>query len=277
MRNKSRLWVPGLTLWLAALPAMGQKQTTPPAATVYPQAVSQRVLTIPVKYANVYRIREDLSVYGVPIVADGTAKVLMVRGTAEQINAVEKAIRQLDVPPPPPESVAITAYMLVAAPKEIGVVPPRAGGPPALPTGLESSSLPAKLRNIVSELERTSGYTGFRAARSVNLRTLEGTGGGISGLMSVERWVPKQGVPVHEETGDLKLGVRDVEVTQEGAARSIILSDLRLSVSEPYLHENQTIATSADVPEGQDVVVGNTDLMNPDVELFLVVSAKVAN
>jgi hypothetical protein len=279
MRNKSNVILAVCVVALLAVPAMGQKPAPAQAATYNNASPPQVLKVIHIKYADVNSVFHDLLIYGVPVARDTTAKIITVRGSQQQIDAIEKAVQQLDVPPPAPRSVEITAYMLIAAPKPGTPTKLENGDFRLLPAGLKGASLPAGLGAIVDQLERTSGYTKFRLVRSLTLRTLDESSGSVTGLMPTDRYSSSPPAKPYVETVSLNfnLSVDRAQVTQQGERGSVILRDLRLIIFRGHGGSGANINTSADVPQGEDVVVGNTDVGHSDTELFLVVSAKVTD
>ena len=194
---------------------------------------------------------------------DEKMSVLTVAGSASQVQAVEEAVKNLDVPPVPGKSVEITAYFLVALRESNG-----------------PDDFPPALNEVVAALKKTLTYRSYSLTNTVIMRALDGQNGSISGAVD-------KGIPPDQFILNFQ---RATVITQE--KQSIIhLFDLNFGIWKPKHwerssgpnfsdHEVDTtnlagIGTSIDMPEGQKVVVGKTAYGSSDSALILVLTAKV--
>ena len=138
LKNTCLLFIACLLLLSASVSAQ-DKEASPKSPENRPV-----LKTIPIKYADLRSIVNLLYPFNNSIRVDDRMKVLTVFGSASTIEAVEEAVKKLDVPPPPTKNVEITAYFLLAK--------------------RESSSgadLPPAVKDVVAELKNVLNYQGF--------------------------------------------------------------------------------------------------------------------
>ena len=219
----------------------------PPAT----QSAPYQSRVIQVKYADVRDLANVLSVFGVGIKANPDLRVLAVSAPTEVMNAIEDAVKRLDVPTAAPKDVNLTAYLVVASQQA------------------EPSSVPRELEAVTKELRDIFAYKSFRMLDSILLRTQPGTAAHAKGLIAG----PENSRTPYEFT------VRPASVMDDPAGRLIRLDILNLSmrVNTPNSGDKDAgITTEITVREGQKVVVGKSNMGAPDQALVLVVTAKVA-
>src|SRR5579863_3515891 len=68
---------------------------------------------IPVKYANMYQVTELVKVFGANCVQIGDS--IAVNGHSDAVDAIEAALKKIDVPPPVAPDVELTAYLIGAS------------------------------------------------------------------------------------------------------------------------------------------------------------------
>jgi hypothetical protein len=264
----------------ATAPSAGSSQAagTPPSGT-------DVIKVVHVKYANVFGLVHLLNFFNVPMRDDSTLKVITLEGPPARVAAVEEAIRQLDVPAPPPQDIVITGYLLMAARQATTAIVP--GESWALPE-VAGSVVPPQLDAVIEQLKRVLNYKAFIVVDALTLRTVNGGHASVSGLIPIGRTYGFHSQDRSKVTlGDnvdarIDFGVGGPDgasiVRREGTS-SISLRGLQLSVMPlTYPHKAPaTISTDIDVGQNQQVVVGKTDVLSPNLALFLVISAKITD
>jgi len=249
----------GLLLMLAPL-ARGQDAAEKRAqeqAKADEQARQLPVRLFQVKYANVYQLARVFNAFGAAINADGDLKVISVRAPQSVLDAIDEAIKRLDVPQPPAKNIELNAYLITATPQS------------------SASPLPAELEPVVKQLKSVFSYQGFKLLGTLSLRGRDGSGGSVNGVLP----------PI---TGDVQRPatyqflVKNMAVTSDDKARVVRINDLALVLRIPVRmgqdvvnYQDVSISTSIDAHEGQKVVVGKANIDNADSALILVLTAKV--
>ncbi len=244
------------------------------------------VKVVHVKYVDVRRIRDLLDFFNVPMRADPALKVITLSGPPERVMAVEEAIRQLDVPAPPPQDVVITGYLLMATRQtsaETANVQEEEGSW-ALPE-MAGASVPSQLDEVINQLKRVLNYKDFSVVDALTLRTVDGGGASVSGLTPIGRMYDYH--PPNRNALTLGPNVqaqvsfridRSASIIRREGTSSVSIRELRLIVRPEAPNSSPaTIFTDIDVGQNQQVVVGKTDVLSPDLALFLVISAKITD
>jgi hypothetical protein len=212
------------------------------------QAESPRLKRIfPVKYADVEELANVLGVFGYWVKANRDLHVLAVSAPADVMNAIEDAIKRLDVPGAAAHDIDLTVYMVLASEQ------------PA------SGILPPDLQAVANEMKSVFSYKGFRLLDSILLRTQPGNMAHSAGIVTAGA----------DSKAQYSFGVRPSAVMEDSKGRSIRLNNLSLN-----LHvggQDAGINTEITVREGQKVVVGKSNMGAADQALILVVSAKVVD
>ena len=249
------LWAIVATFLTLSVPAWGQQlETTQKPPDKGPVKVIQ------LKYADPGRIRQLLSSFGGTIQADEQMKVLAVTGTPAQVEAVEEAIKKLDVPPPPARNVELTAYYLMATPQPS-----------------QGTDLPPDLNDVATQLKKVLTFRGFHLLNTTLVRIRDGEGAQIHGAAG------------HPPGGaDFGLSIRRMDIGGGEEKPTIHLRELSFSISEsPTTIEPKGTATKnlshaelrtdIDIPVGQKVVVGKTSFELSDNAIVLVLTARVTD
>ncbi len=112
----------------------------------------QKVFAI--KHADVEAIARTLSIFPVPVHPNRELRVIGVSAPAAVMSTIEETIRRLDVPPPAPQNVELTVYLLLASDQEAS-----------------ASSVPAELESVVKQLKTTFAFKGFRTIDTLVVRS----------------------------------------------------------------------------------------------------------
>jgi type II secretory pathway component GspD/PulD (secretin) len=249
-----------------------------------PASATQAVLkVVHVKYADVYRLTHLLNFFNVQMSADSALKVITLSGPPVRVQAVEEAIKQLDVPAPPAQDIVITGYLLMATSQTSPETANVQQGSWTLPE-MAGSGVPSQLDEVINQLKRVLNYKEFSVVDALTLRTVDGGRASVSGLTPIGRAYGYN--PPNRNT--LTLGANfqaDVNFRVSGGANiirregtsSVSLRGLELIVTPRYAGRPAMISTDIDVGQNQQVVVGKTDVLSPDLALFLVISAKITD
>jgi hypothetical protein len=228
----------------------GAAQHHPPTS---PKAVLK---VVPVRYANVEHVARLVGFFGAAIRPDPQSRVITVAGDPAAVAAVVEAVKKLDVPPPPPRDVILTAYVLVAS---------RQGG--------ASRGLPSSLRGPIAQIKRVLDYKTFRLVNTLMLRLQDGSGGSISGAAMIDTGTGKS------QPATFRFGAQDVEIASKAKSQTVgirRLSFLMVSPSQTHGANDARIDTGVDIPAGVDVVVGKSPVSWSHSALILIVSAAIA-
>ena len=213
---------------------------------------------VPLKYADPFAMRQLLDVFGCCVTANQAFKAVTLSYPPDIMPAVEDAIRRFDVPAAAPKNIELTAYFLIASED------PAAAGTPT----------PPELDAVVKQLRSVFAYKGFAALDSQILRMGSGRGGDLSGL------APMSGVP-HPAVTQLSVQSWSLAAGDKGdvVALEKLRANVRMAVAVGPSQWNQmNVGVSAeriDIPAGQKVVVGKSNMAGPGKALVLVLSAKV--
>ncbi|HTV55880.1 MAG TPA: secretin N-terminal domain-containing protein [Terriglobia bacterium] len=267
----------------AAQTRQNSPTSSSPGTAAPPLQTEAAVKVVHVKYADVHQILHLLDFFNVPMRADSTLKVITLEGPPARVAAVEEAIKQLDVPPPPPQDIVITGYLLMAAHEAVTGTAIEPGQSWALPE-IAGSAVPRQLSGVIDQLKQVLNYKDFAVVDALTLRTLNGGHASVSGLTPIGRpyaYHHNAGTPSPGSNLQARLdfGVLRASVIREKGTSSVSLLGLRLSVRPlpPYPTAPAAITTDIDVGQNQQVVVGKTDVLSPNLALFLVISAKITD
>ena len=232
-----------------------ENETTPKAEK---DSAVRRVIQL--KYADPVQINSLLSSWGGSIRPDRGLKVLTVIGSSGQVEAIEEAVKKLDVPPPPTKNVELTAYFLLAT-RETS----------------QGTVLPSSLNEVVTELKKVLNYQNFTLLNTAVLRAQDGHGADVNGAAA--------GAPSPAE-----FALQFPEINVVGAAEAPTVHIHNMSFEIWNVIETQasrlegaamrrtnlaSIKSNIDIPVGQKVVVGKTSFQTPENALVLVLTAKV--
>ena len=199
---------------------------------------------IPVKYADIRQVKDLVSTFDATSVQIGES--IAVRGRPEAVEAIEAALKKIDVPPPVAPDVELTVYLLGAS------------SDAASPTAAESP-LPAGLDPVLKQLRDVFAYRKYRMMESFVMRVRTGTSGANAGIIP--------------DNGEYHFGFRSLTSTEKSNGHSTRLNGLRLALE--FAGHISSIETDIDITDGQKVVVGKTSL--PNSAVILVLSARVVD
>ena len=245
------------TLWtliaIAALAAAQEKASTP-------EFISK---LIPVRYVNTNHLQGLLSVPGVSIKADEGMHVLAVYGRPDAVSTIEEMVKKLDVAPvtPPRAGFELTGYMLSGSNEA-------AAG--------RADDIPADLAAAVKQLHTLFSYKRFRLIESFILRGRDQSGENVVNDNSTSGILPGT-------ASEYSVHFNQATVSR-GSPSVVHLKTLSLGVSTPTpnrdkdgrtVYRHAGFRTDVDVPEGQKIVVGKSNVNGGEDSLILVLTAKV--
>ena len=236
-------------LWIAVIAAglaFGQQTGKPQQAKVIrlQNSYSQAVLHL---------VGQIASTSGVAIGAPpaGNANIVTLSGPPDAVTVIENLIKEIDAPP---QSVEVTAYMLLG------------GNQPA-------DKLPTDLEPVVKQLRATFPYTQYKVLESIVTRAVAGHESNTRGLL-----------PGHANA-KYQFMFQRAEVDAKQNPAVITLRSLQLGAEIPSSKDEKgnlkyefagIVHTDVTLRVGQKVVIGKASLGPSTEPLFLVLSAKVA-
>lgn len=186
---------------------------------------------------------------------DPQTKMLAMSGPADLLNAMEAAVKQLDVPQPVGKNVELTFHMLLASGQADG------------------GAVPTELNGVATQLRKVFGVKALQVLETVVLRGRPGT------LQEVKGQVTHPSKPNLNAVYIIQ--VRGVSLSRGEKETSMRLDGLRFifktQAAPTNVFSESAIQTELDVREGQHVVVGKTNIDNANQPVFLVVTAKVVD
>ena len=201
---------------------------------------------IPVKHQDLDQLERILLPFGAMMVTSRQMRVLTVSGPLHTVQAVEDAVRRLDVPPAAPKNIELTVYLVSASQQ-------------ATP----QDNVPKELEPVTKQLKAAFSYQGFRVLDTVILRARDGRFAMATGEVAMPR-------------GTYSVEAESVKVTPNTGGNLIRIDKLRFRTQEPREgYWSKGFATDIDVHEGQKVVVGKANIDGSSNTLVLIVTAKV--
>jgi hypothetical protein len=193
---------------------------------------------------------------------DGNLRIIALNGPAELVDAIDAAIKKLDVPrpaPPAAKNIEVTFHMLLASPQG------------------ESSAVPQELTGVAQQLRNVFGLKSIRVLETAILRGREGKGGSTSGLMAPPGKVDPPAI--------YSLRYQNTAISAGEKGANIRIDNLGFNAKLPlasasgagYQFYDASINTDVDIREGQKVVVGKSSIDSASQSIFLVVTAKVVD
>ena len=240
---------------LLMLPLAAQEQKKPeseqPSRPPAPRVQKLFIL----KYADPVKVQSLMGVLGAAATANSELHAVAVSATAETMQAVEDAIRRLDVPAAAPQNIELTGYFLVGGDSEAA-----------------GTQVPKELEIVLAQLKNAFPFKTYRLLDTLTLRTRSGFGAQSS---SSPEFVLSHPIVINFHVGS-------ASVNAEGAAR---IDQLKAGIRMPvpagigqgqFTYQDLGLNADIDIKEGQKVVVGRLS-MGKDQALFLVLTARVVN
>jgi len=248
-----------------------QPASTKPQATAERQQHVQKVFAI--KHADVEAIARTLRIFPVPVDANRELRVIGVSAPPALLPTIEEIIRRLDVPPPTPQNVELTVYLLLASDQEAGSVAP-------------------ELEAVVKQLKTTFAFKGFRTIDTLVVRSRDKQAADVKGLAKVQEDNPRVSTYslayraasiLPDEKGrsirldGLRFNARIVVKTQWEGPRLPTAQDAPAATAQGFAFDSHDagFGTDVDIREGQKVVVGKAAVGGTNTALILVITAKV--
>ena len=189
---------------------------------------------------------------------DNNLKYVALHGPAELVEAMEAAIKKLDVPAPATKNIELTFHMLLASPQG------------------ESPAIAPELTGVVQQLRNVFGLKSIRVLETAVLRGREGKSGLTNGMMAPPSKV--------DAPATYLIAYDTTEVSAGEKGTHVRINKLRFNTRIPLANGagsvqffESGISTDVDVREGQKVVVGKSSIDSASQSIFLVVTAKVVD
>lgn len=228
------------------------------ATALFAQETVSRVIQLKyIRPENTNPVLDILSAGKVRWRSDNNLGLVALNGPAELVEALEAAIKKLDVPPAAVKNIEITFHILTAG--------PQAG----------ANAVSPDLTGVVQQLGTVFGLKSFRLLETAVLRGREGQPAQSSGVLALPGRL--------DATPQYFISCRNIVTSPGDKGRLIRIDKLEFRVSifvprpggEGAISVNPSIQTDIDVREGQKIVVGKSSLDTTGQSVFLVVSAKV--
>ena len=213
-----------------------------------------------IKYADVDKLAQVLRIFG-NINADRDLRVIAAIVTSGVLPVLEDTIRRLDVPPPAPQNVELTVYLLLASDNGVGSVPP-------------------ELEGVAKQLKTTFAFKGLHTIDTLVVRSRDKQSADVKGLARFDTDIPNPST--------YSFAYRAATILSDEKGRSIRLDGLRFAARVVVRQQSEAsssvvgysaidagFGTDVDVREGQKVVVGKAAVGGTNTALILVITAKV--
>jgi hypothetical protein len=237
-----------------------EKPAVQPQASVERKNHVQKVFAI--KHADVNAIGQTLRIFPVEVRENPNLRVIAVSGPGALMPTIEETIRRLDVPPPAPQNVELTVYLLLASDNG-------------------ASSVPPELESVAKQLKSTFAYKGFHIIDTLVVRSRDKQSADVKGLAKFDTDIPNPST--------YSFAYRAASILSDEKGRSVRLDGLRFGARlvvkrQPevgvasaggYESLDAGFATDVDVRESQKVVVGKAAVGSTNTALILVITAKV--
>lgn len=192
----------------------------------------------------------DVSVNG-----DASLRTLFVRGTPEAIARVEAAVKRLDVPVQVglPRNIEVASTLLLAR-----------------NTGEQTETLPPGLEPVARQLRALFHFKSLQLLDTAFARVREGTQSAVEGATA---WPlpPENSAATYFIEFSAGLGPKGDKGYQ------VRLDKVRLRMRTPYPGGSREVGlhSTIDLREGQQAVIGRSNIAGTDLALILVMTAKV--
>lgn len=191
--------------------------------------------------------------------ADGNLRIIAVNGPVDLVDAMEAAVKKLDVPTQAAKNIELTFHILAAS--------GTAG----------ASAIPPDLSGVVQQLGNVFGLKSFRLLETAVMRGRDGRGMEGNGIVAI---------PVKVDASPrYYLQIQRVSAPSAENGRLVRIDRLEFRVDIPYSKVGAQgldwlgagIKTDIDLREGQKVVVGKSSLDATGQVVFLVVTGKMVD
>lgn len=230
-----------------------------PAAQLSGQEGVARVFEL--KYGDTRRIADVLRIFpNQGMVSDDSMRTITVKGSPDQLKAIEDIIKRFDVPTAS-QNLEFTVYLLVAS-----------------ADAAKAGPVPAALDPVVKQMTQTFAFKAFRLQETFILRTRDGRSAEASSIG------PAKGSDGHNIIYQCKIG--SARVVPDDKGKNIRIDGLRIGLRLPYRvsagqeikyqFADVGISSDIDVREGQKAVVGKTNLDGGET-MFAVLIPKIVD
>jgi len=197
---------------------------------------------------------------GASISANSEFKTLTVRDFPENLATMEEALKRLDTPASPRSNIELHMHVLLASNSSASASP-------------GSASVPAELKDVLTQLRATLNYANYELATSVVQRLTE-TSRGLRGKGTAE--ISKSPAPGTSGMLPYEYLINWVTLTSTASGATIVqISEFSFTTGlTSSTQDNRTqVQTALNLRDGEKVVVGTATL--GDRALIIVLSAKV--
>jgi hypothetical protein len=217
------------------------------------------------RYTNAQDVLPIIPALGITASIYRIDNSVLLSGTSEKVAAAEEMLKKLDVPRPMPGSVEIKVYLILASQK------PDDGKPTA------------ELDSILKQVRPEFSYKAYRLLDVAALRVRSGQGATTHGMIPYLDGSPN--------CGDYRLGFKTVNLI-DLAESAVEITGLEVNVSVPETMTTTTvdgkaqtqvmqktvgISTDLVFKEGQQVIVGKSNLDGKEDALIVVLAARAVH
>lgn len=230
--------------------------------------VTGGVRLVRLKYVNAGRVRELFAESGISVRSESTLEAVVLHGDEARMDAVEKMIREIDVP-------AAAANSQTVPNIDVVVYVVSAGDRTA-----SDSTLPKALEPAIAQLRAAFPFTSYRLLEAIQTRVRAGDSakstGGLGRIEQVSKTTGKGPSYLMNFMTKPMVGANDLIGFRPLNFEAEATVKVPAGEGSPGLAAiSSRIESSFDLKPGQLVVVGKSGF--GDDSLFLIVSAKVAN
>lgn len=226
-----------------------------------------------VKHRNPQSLVEVLNVYvgnvGGRMTYSREMKTIMVRDRAENVAAIEEALKRFDVPEASPVSLEFQLHLISASMGQ-----------------QEKESMPANLAPVIQQIKSALKFTNYRYVNSSLNRVSNGGRVESSGVGGSLFPAPQGAANSPERPSFYQYSLGPVKLTQDSSGKeSIQIDNFRFGASVPIRITGDTnnvqykdigINTPLSLREGEMVVVGTANISGSDEAIVVVLSVKKA-
>jgi len=214
----------------------------------------QKVFAI--KHAEVNAMGQAIRIFPVEVRENPNLRVIAVSGPPALMPTIEDTIRKLDVPPPTPQNVELTVYLLLGSDQE--------------------GSVASELDAVAKQLKATFGFKGFRTLDTLVVRSRDGRGASVKGIAQLGSGTAYSS-PYHFRYSAARIlpDEKGRSIRLDGLAFSASIVTGRHGAGVVTRSDDAGFGADVDVREGQKVIVGKTAVEGTNTALMLVITAKV--
>ena len=239
----------------------------------FSEAAFSQIVTkvVRVQYALPEKIADLIHGGNTVVRADNILKVIVLKGSPNDVASLEQTVRELDVP-----AAALTFHKS----KDVELIVSVIGGSDKADL-LSGGQVPEAMVPVIKQLRAAFPYKNYQLLSSMLLRSSEGAKAGNNGVM---KSVTNLGSYSHPN--GYAVGFDEASVSSDEGKPTIHLRNFLFKTTVPipiggdtntsqFQMSDIAIRTDVDLREGQKIVAGKANLENSDLALFVVLTARL--